>query len=59
VQNWRYDVTRPGSGDRERHTLEALRAECEFPDDLPLEQRKKRLAQLLRVILPQTQRALG
>lgn len=58
VKNWRYDVTRPGSGDRER-PLQALRAECEFPKDLPLDQLKKRLAQLLRLILPQAQRALG
>jgi hypothetical protein len=58
VKNWRYDVTRPGAGDLERHILEALRAECD-PKGLSLDQLKKRLAQLLRVTLPQAQHALG
>lgn len=58
VKTWRNEVTRLGPNDQERHTLEALRAQCSFPQDMPIDELKKLVAQLLSVILPATQASL-
>jgi hypothetical protein len=58
IKGWRYDHTRLGANDQEHKTLEGLRRECQFPQEMPLEQLKDRLSKLLPIILPKTQAGL-
>lgn len=51
VSSWRSDVTRRDLNDQEQHTLRALRDECEFAADIPLDVLKKEIAQILERFL--------
>jgi hypothetical protein len=55
VRSWLYYGKQRSPDDQERHTLESLRAQVSFPQDMPLHEVKNRLAQLLPAVLTQIQ----